>query len=94
VKAGLALSAPTQFEIFALAIAFPPSEGFHGACTTIRDLNVHGIFAGHLGLTPSKQAAVRLIIRTRMQESESHGHGNEAIRRAQALDAKRQHQVA
>lgn len=67
-----------------LAVAFPPSKGYHGAATTIADLDRHGLYSGHLGVTPTLQAAVSLITSRNLQSS-SYGHGNAANRRAKQL---------
>lgn len=64
-----------------LAIAFPPRLGYRGACTTIADLSRHGLYAGHLGTTPNKKAAVHLIATVGLNSQRAHGHGNRAIRR-------------
>lgn len=67
-----------------LAVAFPPDKGFRGACTTIADLDRYGLYSGHLGITPTLQAAVSLITLKNLQSS-SYGHGNAANRRAKQL---------
>jgi hypothetical protein len=74
-------SSPRHMASMELAVAFPPKCGFRGACTTIADVSRHGLYAGHLGLTPTKRAAVRLIIMAHMQNNEATGHGNRAKRR-------------
>jgi len=64
-----------------LVVAFPPDKGYLGACTTVADLSRHGIYPGHLGTTPNKQAAVKLIHQANMEAMEGSGNGNEANRR-------------
>jgi hypothetical protein len=64
-----------------LAVAFPPQRGYRGACTTIGDLSRHGLYSGHLGITPDKASAVRLIVMVGLNSQRAHGHGNRALRR-------------
>lgn len=65
----------------ALVIAFPPSRGYRGASTTIKDLSRHGLFSGHLGLTPEKSDAVRLIVAASMEGAAAYGKGSKAANR-------------
>ncbi len=67
-----------------LAVAFPPQRGYRGACTTIRDLDRLGLYPGHLGITPDKAAAVRLIVLVGLNSQRAHGHGNRFMRRLKA----------
>lgn len=71
--------------IFDLAVAFMPSAGYRGACTTVADVSRHGLNPFHLGTTPNKEAAVRLIAAAAMERMEGYGHGNRAWRRAKKL---------
>jgi len=64
-----------------LVIAFPPQRGYNGACTTILDVSRHGLTAHSLGLTPTKRAAVSLIVSASMERSQNYGHGNKAAKR-------------
>lgn len=64
-----------------LAVAFPPHQGYRGACTTIADLCRHGLYRGHLGITPDKAAAVHLIVTVGLGSQRSRGKGSRARRR-------------
>lgn len=72
-----------------LAAAFPPYHGFRGACTTIRDLNRLGLYPGHLGITPDKASAVRLIVRAGLSSQRAHGNASKAMRRVHSISAAR-----
>lgn len=59
-----------------LACAFPPSLGYHGAGTTIADLNYfpwHHPLRSVMGV--NKRDAVRLIVAKSMQQYEGFGKG-------------------
>lgn len=61
-----------------LAILFPPSNGYHGADTTIQDLSGYFKYRGF----PSKWLAVHLVIKTSFERAEAYGKGMNARRRA------------
>ena len=45
------------------------------------DLSRHGLFPGHVGITPTKRAAIRLMIERNMEAVVAMGKGENASRR-------------
>ena len=76
-----------------LAIAFPPHLGYFGATTTIADLSRHGIYSGHLGITPDKRAAVHLIVAVRLDSKRARGKGAKARRRLAGMIGAKMREV-
>jgi hypothetical protein len=73
-----------NYAAFDLAIAFPPSMGMNGACSTIADLCRY--FRAGIGY-PSKALAVRSVMQAEFWRQMAHGHGNRAARRQAQLEA-------
>lgn len=63
-----------------LACAFPPGQGLSGACTSLADLPRHWRLANPLFVRTLRDA-VRLVVRTRLEQAVGRGHGNRAQRR-------------
>lgn len=76
-----------------LAVAFPPQRGYRGACTTILDLHRLGLYPDHLGITPDKGAAVRLIVLVGLNSQRARGKGSKARRRLAGMIGAKMREV-